>query len=658
MSLYLKDNKELMKEYDYEKNKNLDLDNLLEGSGKKAWWKCSKCGGSWQIYIVNRYHGSKCPYCSNRKVLKGFNDLTTKYPEIAKEWNYEKNGDLIPDEIIYGSNKKVWWKCSKCSYEWQASIVSRTNIGNDCRNCAINSVGDKIKQTKIKKYGNLVQSHPEIAKEWNYEKNGDLIPENFHLGSTEKVWWKCPLGHEYQQYINARTKDNYNCTICANESHSSFPEQTIFFYLNKCFKDYSIYNRYIIQNYEADIYVEELKLAIEYDGYYFHNNSNTINRENKKNKFFKENGIKLIRVKENAKKDIISSDDTDVIALKKDPNYKELDDMLMKLFDRISQIYEARIEYNIDVEKDKNSIMNSYIYNIKKNSLLAKFPKIAKEWNYDKNGNLTPSMFSFASSRIVWWKCSKGHEWEDSINNRTHGNGCLICSNRKVMFGVNDLATKYPEIAKEWNYEKNGDLTPQSVVYGSTKKVWWKCSKGHEWEEKIHDIIDKKSKIKCPYCSNRKVLTGFNDLTTKNPEIAKEWNYEKNGYLTPQNVIFNKDRKYWWKCSNCCFEWESSLRNRLLFNVGCPKCGIKKQVESFNRNQVIKKGSLLQNNPKLAKEWNYEKNGDLTPDNIISTSNKKVWWKCSKGHEWEASIIKRNCGTGCPQCYKEKRMTK
>lgn len=55
-------------------------------------------------------------------------------------------------------------------------------------------------------------------------------------------------------------------------------------------------------------------------------------------------------------------------------------------------------------------------------------------------------------------------------------------------------------------------------------------------------------------------------------------------------------------------------------------------------------------NPTLAEEWNYEKNGTLTPDQVTAGSEKKVWWKCEFGHEWEAIVLSRNRGNGCPIC--------
>lgn len=133
-SNYLKDNKELMKEYDYDKNIEFDLNTLTLGSDRKVWWICPK-GHSWQAGIGSRYRsGAGCPICANMLVLKGYNDLESQCPKVAKEWNYEKN-DFAPDEIVYSSNKKVWWKCSKCGHEWLTDPNHRSR-GQGCPKCA------------------------------------------------------------------------------------------------------------------------------------------------------------------------------------------------------------------------------------------------------------------------------------------------------------------------------------------------------------------------------------------------------------------------------------------------------------------------------------------------------------------------------------------
>ena len=215
---------------------------------------------------------------------------------------------------------------------------------------------------------------------------------------------------------------------------------------------------------------------------------------------------------------------------------------------------------------------------------------------------------------------------------------------QKLIRGKNDLLSINPELAKEWNTKKNGDLKPDDVLPGSHKKVWWKCPKDHEWEAVIRDRNAGKP---CPYCSNSKVLQGYNDLVTVHPEIAKEWNYEKNGELEPNQVKYSANIKVWWKCSEG-HEWQAYVFNRSNGH-GCPFC--------CNFSVLVGYNDLATTNPQLAEEWNYKKNGDLKPSDVLSGSHKKVWWKCTEGHEWKASIKSRSSGQGCPICANKKVLT-
>ena len=119
------------------------------------------------------------------------------------------------------------------------------------------------------------------------------------------------------------------------------------------------------------------------------------------------------------------------------------------------------------------------------------------------NGGLMPSDLCAQSNKRVWWKCQKGHEWQAPVNGRTgkEKRGCPICANHTTLQGYNDLASMFPDIAREWNIERNGDLSPEKVVYGSGKRVWWKCDNGHEWQARIVDRTNNHgSGAICPYC--------------------------------------------------------------------------------------------------------------------------------------------------------------
>ena len=136
-------------------------------------------------------------------------------------------------------------------------------------------------------------------------------------------------------------------------------------------------------------------------------------------------------------------------------------------------------------------------------ALAIAYPQIADEWHPSKNGDLTPEEISAHNNKKVWWKCSKGHEWQAIIENRTKdGNGCPYCSGRRAIPGENDLATVYPQFAKEWHPTKNGGLMPQTVKSRSSKKVWWICGEGHEWPAIIRNRVQSNSG--CPVCKLKK----------------------------------------------------------------------------------------------------------------------------------------------------------
>ena len=153
----------------------------------------------------SRNKGTGCPYCSNQKVCED-NCLATLYPDLVKEWDQSKNGDLTPYDVMPGSGKKVWWKCNE-GHEWEARICNRAS-GSGCHYCT----GQKV--TKDKSLGSL---NKELSKEWNQSKNGHLTPYDVGIGSHKKVWWKCNEGHEWQAKVYARSAGS-GCPECYKES--------------------------------------------------------------------------------------------------------------------------------------------------------------------------------------------------------------------------------------------------------------------------------------------------------------------------------------------------------------------------------------------------------------------------------------------------------
>ena len=223
-------------------------------------------------------------------------------------------------------------------------------------------------------------------------------------------------------------------------------------------------------------------------------------------------------------------------------------------------------------------------YGLNQGHILAtNFPELAEQWNYEKNGTLTPWDVTISSPRKVWWKCSLGHEWEAVINDRTTKSlGCPYCSGRRAWPGYNDLATLFPELAAEWDDERNGDLTPQMVRPGSGRKVWWKCSLGHEWETSV--VSRTSASHGCPYCAGVTVWSGYNDLATLRPDIAADWDYELNDKL-PSEVMPYSQKKAWWICRNGHPSYHMSVNCRSN-GQKCPKCG-REKVAAGQRKKVL-----------------------------------------------------------------------
>ena len=135
-----------------QKNKGLTPEMFTAGSNQEVWWVC-KNGHEWKTSIAKRIkRGQGCPYCSGHRVKEGFNDLSTLYPSIAAEWHPRKNGKLSPQDIVYGSSKRVWWKCKKCGHEWQAGVNTRAN-GHGYPVCGVaKNIENRKRKNQLKKY--------------------------------------------------------------------------------------------------------------------------------------------------------------------------------------------------------------------------------------------------------------------------------------------------------------------------------------------------------------------------------------------------------------------------------------------------------------------------------------------------------------------------
>lgn len=624
---------ELLREWNYEKNLPDTPETISGKSNRVFWWKC-KQGHEWQTDVAHRTNrGDGCPYCSGHRVLQGFNDLASINPATASEWNYQKNGVLLPTQITISSNKKVWWVCEN-GHEWQDTPSNRSR-GDRCPYCSGHRVWEG--------YNDLATTNPILAREWHPTKNGSLTPKDVTANSEKTVWWLCPIcGNEWKAKPASRNSKGTGCPKCGKRNKTSFPEQAIFYYIKKHFADaVNSYTDLFNNGMELDIFIPSKRIGIEYDGYRHKDKK----ADAVKYQICLDNQIFLIRVSDIERENINSLCDKFILSNYTRPNEGGFDSTLKELFAVL-----GLKDIDCNIKRDRMKIYEQYLTRLKKNTLLEKYPDIASEWHPYKNGSLLPEMFNWGAGEKVWWKCRCGYEWEATIANRTcNGVGCPRCGrlktkngqiNAKLQGGKNSLFAVHPELEPEWYYEKNIGIDVNMITPHCNDKAWWKCSKGHEWEA----IISSRAYgTGCPYCSGNLVISGSTDLATLRPEVAALWNYEKNGKLSPEQFSPYSNKKVWWIC-NKGHEWTTSI-NSLSNGRRCPYCAGKKVLLGFNDLEHLR--------PDLMREWIYEKN-EIKPSEVTEHSGKKAWWKCSKGHEWYAVIDSRSKGHGCPICARER----
>ena len=256
--------------------------------------------------------------------------------------------------------------------------------------------------------------------------------------------------------------------------------------------------------------------------------------------------------------------------------------------------------------------------------LLVTHPELAKEadgWD--------PTNVSAGSQKNLQWRCKFGHVWFAIVNNRTRQKqGCPYCSGKRLVTGINDLSSFAPHLVNE------ADGWDTSAIHRTSNKVMnWKCAIGHKWSASVSNRSLRGDD--CPICSGKRVLAGYNDLATLQPEFAKE----ADGW-DPTQVSKYSNKKVNWKCAQG-HKWRVSINSRSTFQTGCPTCSGQKILKGFN--------DLASINPSLANQamgWN--------PSDTAQWSHKLVNWKCELGHTYKARIADRSSGDGCPFCIGKK----
>jgi plastocyanin len=494
-----------------------DPTTVTKGSNKRVSWKC-EYDHVWTARPNDRSNGNGCPICLNKTVLAGYNDLATTNPELAAQadgWD--------PRTLTAHSGKKVGWRCAQ-DHTWTSNLDNRSK-GNGCPICSGNQI--------LAGYNDLATTNPELAAQadgWD--------PRTVSSFSHRKVDWLCAQNHSWSATVADRSSGK-GCPICSG---------------NQVLAGYN------------DLATTNPELAEQAHGW----DPRTLTAGSSKKVGWRcEKG----------------------------------------------HIWQAGLYSRSG--GNQCPICANQLVQVGYNDLATTNPELAAQadgWD--------PTTLTAHSNKKVGWRCEKGHTWQTRPNTRSNGIGCPICSNTQVLAGYNDLATTNPELA-----EQAHGWDPTTVTRGSGQKVSWTCEKGHAW---IAAVSTRSKGDNCPICSGHQVLAGYNDLATTNPELAEQ----AHGW-DPTTLTAGSGKKVGWRCAQN-HTWQTTPSTRSI-GRGCPICSNKKVLSGYN--------DLVTTNPELAAEadgWD--------PTTLTAHSNKKVGWRCEKGHTWQTKVSHRSNGIGCPSC--------
>ena len=222
-------------------------------------------------------------------------------------------------------------------------------------------------------------------------------------------------------------------------------------------------------------------------------------------------------------------------------------------------------------------------YNIKENCLAVACPKVAAILS-EKDKHLAFDVTTGSGRKLTFVCPDCGQEFEAVIQNVVRSvingtTGCPVCAGRKVVPGINDLASQCPEAAAMWSNKNK--LPASKVAAKSDKKAFFKCRDcGQEFEAVIRNVSNAvdNGHTGCPICAGLKVVSGINDLASQCPKAASMWSSKNK--LSASEVTVQSNKKAFFKCRDCGQEFEAVIRNvsNAVDNghTGCYDCKMRR----------------------------------------------------------------------------------
>lgn len=474
---------------------------------------------------------------------------------------------------------------------------------------------------------NLMIDNPKLAEEWHPTKNGLLRPEDYKPHSNKSVWWKCSVcGYDYPALItNRNKKKGTGCPKCAGKV------------VIEGENDLATLRPHLAKEWHptkngglkpSDIAVNS-HTKVWWTCQFGHEWPATIaSRANGRG--CKECSKIGTSFPEQAIFYYIKKEYPDSLNTFTEFGF-ELDIYIPSILTAIEYdgiwTHKNNNRFIRDNKKDKKCLeKNIRLIRIRENGL--KRTLFAECLERKDNGSIQS-----LQEVIIELFTLLGHQDCTQIN--IERDYLIILHQYYEYIKENNLRSLYPSIAEEWHPTENGTLTPDMVTAKSSIKVKWICPRGHTYPMEIGKRTTGRS---CPICSNQLIVSGINDLQTRNPVLAKEWS--PNNKKKASEVAPFSHTKYLWICSKG-HEYPASPANRSK-GRGCPICANIVIISGIN--------DLATMRPDLIKEWDFKKN-TIDPTTVAPNTEQEVHWICPKGHEYISPISKRNSGKrGCPYC--------
>ena len=446
------------------------------GSSYKAKWICGECQHEWQAAVNARaLKENNCPACAKKyrgqSITSGKLKISRRQSlghlrqDLLGEWDFDNNKGMDPFSVRPGARRKVAWRCKNCETRWVAALYHRHASGSGCPVCGREKMEISSRATKLTKSGTLLERYPAIAAELHPNKNISVSADTVFPASSKSLWWLCPRGHIYKMRVSNRTVLKQACPKC--RSQTSKIEVRLYTEIATIFRDTRWRER--IDGFEADILVPDVKLAIEIDGYPWHEGAEE--RDLAKNRHFQTLDYKLVRLRHEKLRSIECTIGTFTSHTTHEQFCRDAIEKICGVLDCQSAIKtcEDYLAKEFPQAGNKyNEILSLLPGPPRHKSLAHLYPKIAEEWDQGKNGLLSPEHFTARSGEKIWWLCPNGHSYDALISNRTKDSGCPFCAGKKASADYN-LLTQDPDSLKYFDYDKNRYLPSELTSY---HRIW------------------------------------------------------------------------------------------------------------------------------------------------------------------------------------------